>query len=97
MPDLLILIDFPDFNFLLGKAAKKMGIKVLYYVCPQVWAWRRGRARAMAGWVDQLAVVFPFEKDFMAELAPRLSTEFVGHPLLDHPDRGQPGRRGPRR
>ena len=51
-PDLVILIDFPDFNFRLGKAAKKQGLKVLYYVCPQVWAWRRGRARDMAGWVD---------------------------------------------
>jgi lipid-A-disaccharide synthase len=51
-PDLVILIDFPDFNFRLGKAAKKMGLKVLYYVCPQVWAWRRGRPEKWPpGWI----------------------------------------------
>ena len=84
-PDLVILIDFPDFNFRVGKAAKKLGLKVLYYVCPQVWAWRRKRARTMSSFVDRLAVVFPFEIDFLKEIAPDLKAEFVGHPLLDHP------------
>ncbi|KIX12897.1 lipid-A-disaccharide synthase [Dethiosulfatarculus sandiegensis] len=82
-PDLLILIDFPDFNFRLGKAAAKLGIKVLYYVCPQVWAWRRKRAKDMAGFVNRLAAIFPFEEKFMSELAPELRSDFVGHPLLD--------------
>ncbi|MGD9125678.1 MAG: lipid-A-disaccharide synthase [Desulfarculaceae bacterium] len=85
-PDLLILIDFPDFNFRLGKAARRLGIKVLYYISPQVWAWRQGRARTMESFVDRLAVVFPFEKEFMARAAPGLDTTFVGHPSLDRPD-----------
>jgi lipid-A-disaccharide synthase len=84
-PDLVILIDFPDFNFRLGRAAKALGLKVLYYVCPQVWAWRRGRARAMARFVDRLAVTFPFEPEFLQEIAPELRVTFVGHPLLDDP------------
>ena len=84
-PDLVVLIDFPDFNFRVGKAASKLGLKVLYYVCPQVWAWRQKRARTMASFVDRLAVVFPFEVDFLKEIAPDLKAEFVGHPLLDHP------------
>lgn len=82
-PDLLILIDFPDFNFRLGKAAKRLGIKVLYYICPQVWAWRRGRAAKMAKFVDRLAAVFPFEPEFLTKIAPQLNTTFVGHPLAD--------------
>ncbi len=82
-PDLLILIDFPDFNFRLGPRARKLGIKVLYYVCPQVWAWRRGRARKMAGFVDHLAATYPFEPEFLAGIAPELKVSFVGHPLLD--------------
>lgn len=85
-PDLVILIDFPDFNFRLGKAAKKLGLKVLYYISPQMWAWRPGRAQAMAGFVDHLAVVFPFEPEFLAKTAPELNTTFVGHPLLDQPE-----------
>lgn len=84
-PDLLILIDFPDFNFRLGKAARKLGVKVLYYVCPQVWAWRQGRAQKMASFVDRLAAIFPFEPDYLQKIAPELNAEFVGHPLLDHP------------
>jgi lipid-A-disaccharide synthase len=84
-PDLLVLIDFPDFNFRLMRAARKLGIKVLYYICPQVWAWRRGRARHMARYVDRLAVTFPFEPEFLAAIAPELKAVFVGHPLLDDP------------
>lgn len=82
-PDLLILIDFPDFNFRVMKAAKKLGVKVLYYICPQVWAWRQGRARHMARYVDHLAVTFPFEPEFLTRIAPELRISFVGHPLLD--------------
>jgi lipid-A-disaccharide synthase len=82
-PDLVILIDFPDFNLRLAAYAKKLGLKVLYYISPQVWAWRAGRAARMAAWVDHLAVVFPFEKDFYAQKAPSLPVTFVGHPLFD--------------
>jgi len=83
-PDLLVLIDFPDFNFRLAAHAKKLGLKVLYYVSPQVWAWRSGRAARMSSLVDHLAVLFPFEKDFYASRAPHLPVTFVGHPALDH-------------
>src|SRR5437016_11184936 len=80
-PDLCVLIDFPEFNLRLARAAKRAGVPVLYYIGPQVWAWRRGRVRKVARRVDRLAVVFPFEP---ALYAPRLAeVEFVGHPLLD--------------
>jgi lipid-A-disaccharide synthase len=82
-PDLLVLIDFPDFNFRVMKAASKLGVKVLYYICPQVWAWRQGRAKYMARYVDHLAVTFPFEPEFLGRIAPELNISFVGHPLLD--------------
>jgi len=79
-PDLVILIDFPDFNLRLAKVARRAGIPVLYYVSPQVWAWRRYRVRTLAKRVDHLAVVFPFE----AELYSGLTTvSFVGHPALE--------------
>jgi lipid-A-disaccharide synthase len=80
-PDLCVLIDFPDFNLRLASVAKRAGVPVLYYIGPQVWAWRRGRVRKIARRVDRLAVVFPFEP---ALYAGHLSgVEFVGHPLLD--------------
>src|SRR5207244_510032 len=80
-PDLCVLIDFPEFNLRLARVAKRAGVPVLYYIGPQVWAWRRGRVRKIARRVDRLAVVFPFEP---ALYAPRLAeVEFVGHPLLD--------------
>ena len=82
-PDLVILVDFPDFNFRVARAAKALGLKVLYYISPQVWAWRPRRAQTMAKLVDHLAVVFPFEKDFYAQAAPELPVTFVGHPVLD--------------
>ncbi len=82
-PDLLILIDFPDFNFRLAAYAKRLNLKVLYYISPQVWAWRAGRALKMASLVNHLAVVFPFEKDFYEAKAPSLPVTFVGHPLFD--------------
>src|SRR5438309_214887 len=88
-PDLCVLIDFPEFNLRLARVAKRAGVPVLYYIGPQVWAWRRGRVRKIARRVDRLAVVFPFEP---ALYAPRLAgVEFVGHPLLDrvHVTRGR--------
>ncbi len=80
-PDLCVLIDFPDFNLRLAGVAKRAGVPVLYYIGPQVWAWRRGRVRKIARRVDRLAVVFPFEPALYAEHLPEV--EFVGHPLLD--------------
>ena len=80
-PDLLILIDFPDFNLHLAAAAKKTGIPVLYYISPQIWAWRRGRVRRIGRLVDHMAVILPFEQQFYTEN--NVAATFVGHPLLD--------------
>jgi lipid-A-disaccharide synthase len=79
-PDLVVLIDFPDFNLRLAKVARRAGIPVLYYVSPQVWAWRRYRVRTLARRVDHLAVVFPFEAELYRGLA---EVTFVGHPALE--------------
>ena len=80
-PALLILIDFPDFNLMLAKVAKKLGIPVFYYITPQVWAWRSGRVKTIAARVDQIGVILPFEEEFFRERG--LDAEYVGHPLLD--------------
>ncbi|RJP77559.1 MAG: lipid-A-disaccharide synthase [Desulfobacteraceae bacterium] len=82
-PDLLILIDFADFNLRVAKAAKKVGIPVLYYIPPKVWAWRSGRVKKIKARTDQLAVILPFEADFFQQHG--LSATFIGHPLLDNP------------
>lgn len=80
-PDLLILIDFPDFNLRVAAAAKKLGIPVLYYISPQIWAWRRGRVKKIGQLVSHMAVILPFETDFYT--AHGIPVTFVGHPLLD--------------
>ncbi|HEX7535019.1 MAG TPA: lipid-A-disaccharide synthase [Syntrophales bacterium] len=80
-PDLVILIDYPDFNLPIAKAAKKYGIKVFYYISPQVWAWRRGRIGKIKKVVDKMAVILPFEADLYREAG--VDVTFVGHPLLD--------------
>jgi lipid-A-disaccharide synthase len=79
-PNLVVLIDFPDFNLRLAKLAKSLRIPVLYYVSPQIWAWRKGRVRQIARWVDHMAVIFPFEAPFYARHG--VKATFVGHPLL---------------
>jgi len=80
-PDLIVLIDFPDFNIMLGKVAKKLGIPVLYYISPQVWAWRKGRVKKIAEIVNAIVVVFPFEVELYK--AAGVDVRFVGHPLTD--------------
>ncbi len=80
-PDALVLIDFPEFNLRLARVAKQAGVSVLYYVSPQVWAWRRGRVRKIAAVVDRLAAIFPFEPQLYRGLD--IQVEYVGHPLLD--------------
>jgi len=80
-PDLAILIDYPDFNLPLARAARKRGIKVLYYISPQVWAWRKGRIKTIRNSVDRMAVILPFEEAFYREAG--VNVTFVGHPLLD--------------
>lgn len=78
-----VLIDFPDFNLRLAKALKKRGVKVFYYVSPQVWAWRKGRIRTIRETVDHMFVLFPFERDLYEKHG--VPVTFVGHPLLDEP------------
>ncbi|RLB04635.1 MAG: lipid-A-disaccharide synthase, partial [Deltaproteobacteria bacterium] len=80
-PALLILVDFPDFNLLLARFARRYGVPVMYYISPQVWAWRRGRTRTIAKLVDKMVVILPFEVDFYKQYG--VEVEFVGHPLLD--------------
>ena len=80
-PDLLILIDFPDFNLNVAALAKKCGIPVLYYISPQIWAWRPGRVRKIGKRVDHVAVILPFEEAFYRKHD--IPVTFVGHPLID--------------
>ncbi len=80
-PDMVVLIDYPGFNLRFGKKAKELGFPVFYYIAPQVWAWRRGRAKKMAAFIDRMAVIFDFEVPFFAEHG--IDTHFVGHPLVD--------------
>ncbi len=80
-PDLLILIDYPDFNLRIAAYAKKIGVKVLYYISPQVWAWRQGRVKKMAKMIDKMAVIFPFEEEYY--LKENMDVTYVGHPLAD--------------
>jgi len=80
-PDLVILIDYPDFNLPLARAAHRKGIKVFYYISPQVWAWRKGRIKQIKKNVDQMAVILPFEVDTYKENG--FEVHYVGHPLLD--------------
>lgn len=80
-PDLLILVDYQEFNFRLAEKAKAMGIKVLFYIGPQVWAWRSHRVHTMAKKIDHMAVLFPFEEKFYENAG--VPCTFVGHPLVD--------------
>jgi len=80
-PDLLILIDFPDFNLHIAAFAKKIGIPVLYYISPQIWAWRSRRINKIKKLVDHMAVIFPFEEDYYKKYD--IPVTYVGHPLLD--------------
>jgi lipid-A-disaccharide synthase len=80
-PDLAVLIDYPDFNLRLAARARAAGVPVLYFISPQVWAWRRGRVRKMAGLVDRMLVILPFEEAIYR--AAGVPVTFVGHPLLD--------------
>ncbi|HWQ69837.1 MAG TPA: lipid-A-disaccharide synthase [Patescibacteria group bacterium] len=80
-PDLVILVDFPDFNLRLARRASRLGIPVVYFISPQVWAWRAGRIRSIAKYVRRLLVIFPFEESFYRDRG--VEALYVGHPLLD--------------
>lgn len=80
-PDLLILIDYPGFNLRVAKMAKKYGVKVLYYVSPQIWAWKYHRIHKIRRYVHHMAVLFPFEEDIYRK--ENVAVTYVGHPLVD--------------
>jgi lipid-A-disaccharide synthase len=80
-PQALVVIDFPDFNFRLAAAVKKLGIPIIYYISPQLWAWRKGRMNVMKRIADRVLVIFPFEERLYREAG--VPVEFVGHPLVD--------------
>jgi lipid-A-disaccharide synthase len=80
-PDLVVLVDSSGFNIPLARRARRLGCPTLYYVSPQVWAWRTGRIRKLARWVNQLAVIFPFEPKVYE--GTRVPVEYVGHPLVE--------------
>ncbi len=80
-PNLIILIDFPDFNLRLAKKLKKQGFKIFYYISPQVWAWRKKRINIIKRTIDKMMVIFPFEKEFYKKEG--VDSIFVGHPLVN--------------
>ena len=80
-PDLVILIDYPELNLPVAKQAKKRSIPVLYFISPQVWAWRKGRVHKIARSVSKMLVIFPFEADFYRGRG--VNAEFIGHPLVE--------------
>jgi lipid-A-disaccharide synthase len=80
-PDLAIVIDSPAFNWRVARQMKKRGIPVVYYVCPQFWAWRQGRVHLLRDYIDRALVIFPFEEQFYRERG--VDATFVGHPLAD--------------
>lgn len=80
-PDVLILVDYPGFNLRIAEFAKNLGIRVVYYISPQLWAWKEGRVETVKKHVDDMLVILPFEKEFYARH--EVDAHFVGHPLLD--------------
>jgi lipid-A-disaccharide synthase len=80
-PDVLVLIDYPGFNLRFARKAKQRGIRILYYISPQVWAWHKGRVKKMKTLVDRMKVVFPFEVELYEKEG--INVEFVGHPLAE--------------
>ncbi len=80
-PDVLVLIDYPGFNLRIAKWAKRQGIKIIYYISPQVWAWKENRVKGIKESVDKMLVILPFEKDFYKKW--HYEVEYVGHPLVE--------------
>jgi lipid-A-disaccharide synthase len=80
-PSVLVVVDYPDFNFRLLRAIKRLGVPVVYYVCPQLWAWRPGRMKLMKAFVNRALPIFPFEEDLYRREG--MDVRFVGHPLID--------------
>lgn len=87
-PDVLVVIDYPDFNFRLASAVRQLGIPVVYYIPPQLWAWRSGRMRTLRALADRILVIFPFEPEIYERAG--TSATFVGHPLVEMARAEQP-------
>src|SRR5687768_10516274 len=81
-PDALILIDYPGFNLRIAKWAKQQGLKVIFYISPQVWAWKENRVKMMRECIDKMLVILPFEKDYFKNKW-NWEVEYVGHPLVE--------------
>jgi lipid-A-disaccharide synthase len=80
-PDALVVIDFPDFNFRLARRVKRLGVPIIYYIAPQIWAWRARRLKTIREIADRVLVIFPFEEAIYRDGG--VPVEFVGHPLVD--------------
>lgn len=80
-PDTILLIDYPGFNLKMAKFAKTLGIKVIYYITPKIWAWKEKRAYTIKKWVDEVITIFPFEKEFYERFD--VKTEYFGHPITE--------------
>lgn len=80
-PDVFVAIDFPDFNFRLLPVMRRLGVRIVYYVSPQIWAWRASRVETLKRYVDRMLVIFPFESAFYEQAS--VPVTFVGHPLID--------------
>lgn len=80
-PDVVVLIDYPGFNLRFAQKIRHLGVKIVYYISPQVWAWNPGRVKKMKGLIDKMLVVFPFEEEIYKKEG--IPVEFVGHPLLE--------------
>src|SRR5688572_22929976 len=93
-PDLQICVDSPSMNFHFAKIAHERGIPVLYYIAPQLWAWREGRMKQLKKWVDQVACILPFEEEYFRKQG--VNATFVGHPLFDQLSPGHGQATGPR-
>lgn len=89
-PDAVLLVDYPGFNLRLARKCKELGLRVIYYISPQLWAWRRGRVKQVAKYVDRMIVIFPFEEEFYKEHG--VNAVYVGHPIVE--EIGHIGRRG---
>ncbi|HEY0157529.1 MAG TPA: lipid-A-disaccharide synthase [Thermoanaerobaculia bacterium] len=80
-PDAVLLVDYPEFNLRVAKRCKELGLRVVYYISPQLWAWRQGRVRHIARYVDRMVVIFPFEEEFYRKH--NIPVTYVGHPLVE--------------
>src|SRR5205085_346619 len=80
-PDVVLLVDYPDFNLRVAKKCKEMGLRVVYYISPQVWAWRQGRVKHIGKVVDHMIVIFPFEEEFYRKH--NVPVTYVGHPIVE--------------